>query len=188
MERVRERLKVVLPITLLLVLILLYLNPGSLAPAFPPFAAGMGVGTACLLFQIVYNRGVKLRKADITAPFVASQAVIILFRVPAEEAFYRGVFFTVLASVWGFWTALFLSAALSTMITVVSSRNPIHWLGASLMGVLCGMGYYYTASIWTPVLIHVLNDIGGDSLNERTSLFTGWRPRKGSRATPRRPG
>ena len=60
MERVRERLKIVLPITLLLVLMLLYLNTGSLAKTAiimlaVPFSA---VGAIWLLYTLGYNMSV----------------------------------------------------------------------------------------------------------------------------------
>jgi Cu(I)/Ag(I) efflux system membrane protein CusA/SilA len=60
MERVRERLKIVLPITLLLVLILLYLNTRSLAKTFiimlaVPFSA---VGAIWLVFLLGYNMSI----------------------------------------------------------------------------------------------------------------------------------
>ena len=60
MERVRERLKIVLPITLLLVLMLLYLNTGSLAKTAiimlaVPFSA---VGAIWLLYALGYNMSI----------------------------------------------------------------------------------------------------------------------------------
>jgi Cu(I)/Ag(I) efflux system membrane protein CusA/SilA len=60
MERVRERLKIVLPITVLLVLMLLYLNTGSLAKTAiimlaVPFSA---VGAIWLLYALGYNMSV----------------------------------------------------------------------------------------------------------------------------------
>ena len=60
MERVRERLKIVLPITLMLVLILLYLNTRSLAKTAiimlaVPFSA---VGAIWLLYALGYNMSI----------------------------------------------------------------------------------------------------------------------------------
>jgi Cu(I)/Ag(I) efflux system membrane protein CusA/SilA len=60
MERVRERLKIVLPITVLLVLMLLYLNTGSFAKTAiimlaVPFSA---VGAIWLLYALGYNMSV----------------------------------------------------------------------------------------------------------------------------------
>jgi membrane protease YdiL (CAAX protease family) len=151
--------------------ILLVMNKGAFLPSPGGLMVGFGVGVACLGFQLLWHRGVKLRRADITRPFVASQALILLFQVPGEEIFYRGVFFTYVATIWGPFTALVFSAALSTMITVVGTRRQINWLGASLMGLLCCLGFYWSQCIWAPVLIHVLNDIGFDTLNERRNLL-----------------
>jgi Cu(I)/Ag(I) efflux system membrane protein CusA/SilA len=60
MERVRERLKIVIPVTLLLVLTLLYLNTRSLAKTFiivlaVPFSA---VGAVWLLYALGYNMSI----------------------------------------------------------------------------------------------------------------------------------
>lgn len=153
------------------VIILIYLQPSVFRLTSIGLITGAGVGIACLAFQILWSRGIRLRRGAVTRSFVASQAVILLFQVPTEEIFYRGVFFTLLASIWGAFTALVISAALTTMLAVVSSRRQILWLGAGLMGLLCCLGYYWSQSIWAPVLIHVLNDVGFVTLNERRNIF-----------------
>ncbi|HYW82901.1 MAG TPA: CPBP family intramembrane glutamic endopeptidase, partial [Spirochaetia bacterium] len=145
--------------------------PHVLLPSPFGLVTGLGVGVACFAFQIVWNEGVRLRAAALTRSFIASQLLILFFHIPAEEMFYRGVFFTLLSAIWGPFTALVISTALSTMIAVVSSRKPIKWLGSGLVGVLCGLGYYWSQSIWAPVLIHILNDCGFDTLNEQRNLF-----------------
>jgi membrane protease YdiL (CAAX protease family) len=153
------------------VIILIFLKPSALLPGANGLLTGVGVGAACFVFQLLYSRGIRLRGRDLTGSFLASQAIILLFQVPAEEIFYRGVFFTLLAAAWGPFTGLVLSAALSTMITVVSTRKQILWLGSGLMGILCGLGYYWTQCIWAPIFIHVLNDVGFVTLNEKRDLF-----------------
>ena len=60
MQRVRERLKLVLPLTLFLVLMLLYLNTRSIAKTFiillaVPFSA---VGAIWLLYALGYNMSI----------------------------------------------------------------------------------------------------------------------------------
>jgi membrane protease YdiL (CAAX protease family) len=165
--------------------ILVFLGPEVLPPNLPGILGGAGVGLACFGFQLLWNRGARPRGASTrgsrpravpaTRSFIASQFVILLFQVPAEEVFYRGVFFTLLASLWGPLTALLISTALSTMTTVVSTRRPIIWLGSGLMGILCGLGYYWAQSIWTPILIHVLNDFGYVTLKERRDIFKKWK-------------
>jgi membrane protease YdiL (CAAX protease family) len=143
----------------------------ALLPNRSCLIAGAGVGLAFFLFQLVWNRGIIRSPFSVTRRFVASQLVILLFQVPSEELFYRGVFFTVLASIWGPFTALIISTALSTMIAVVSSRKPVLWLGAGLLGIFCCLAFYWTQSIWAPVLIHVLNDFGYVTLGEKRNLF-----------------
>ena len=154
------------------VAILVSIQPEALQPTPAGLIAGGGVGTAFLLFQLVWNREVRGTRLRITRRFVASQLVILLFQLPSEEFFYRGVFFTILASIWGPFTALVISTALSTMIAVVSSRKPVLWLGASLLGIFCCLGFYWSQSIWAPVLIHVLNDFGYVTLGEKRDIFS----------------
>lgn len=151
--------------------VLFYGSPSSLLPSPTGLITGTGIGAACLVFQLLYNRGVKIRRSDLTRRFLASQLVLLLFFVPAEELFYRGVFFSRLESIWGAATAVLLSTSLSAMITVVSSRKPLHWLGSAFMGTLCCLGFYYSRSIWAPILIHIGNDIGFRTLNDPKRLF-----------------
>ena len=151
--------------------ILFYGSPASLLPTPTGLITGAGIGAACFVFQLLYNRGVKIKRSDLTRKFLVSQLILLLFFVPAEEVFYRGVFFNRLASIWGTTTAVLLATSLSTMITVVSSRKPLYWLGSAVMGVLCCLGFYYSRSIWAPILIHIGNDIGFRTLNDPKSLF-----------------
>ena len=133
--------------------------------------AGFGVGSACLVSHIIINRGIKLRPRDLRLDFISSQLIILGIQIPAEELLYRGVFFTVLNNLWGPGTALVFSASLSTMIYVATWRKPLYWGGAALVSILCGLGYYYSGSVWSPVLIHILNDIGYVTLHEKRNLF-----------------
>jgi membrane protease YdiL (CAAX protease family) len=153
------------------VAILISLDPSVLLPSAFGLITGIGVGLACFAFQIVWNKGMRMRAASLTRSFITSQLMILFFHIPAEEFFYRGVFFTLLNAIWGLFTALMISTALSTMIAVVTSRKQIKWMGSGLVGLLCGLGYYWSQSIWAPVLIHVLNDFGFDTLNEQRNLF-----------------
>lgn len=134
--------------------------------------AGFGVGFACFLFHIVYNQGIRLTAKEITPRFLLSQVLILGVQIPAEEFLYRGVFFTVLNNLWGPGTALIFSTALSIMLWVTTSRNPLYWLGAAIVGIFCGLGYYYSGNIWSSVLIRALSDIGLVTLNEKRSYFT----------------
>ncbi len=154
------------------VAILASLQPDALRPTPAGLITGAGVGAAFLVFQLVWNRGVFRSRFIVTRRFVASQLVILLFQVPGEELFYRGVFFMVLASIWGTFTAVIIATALSTMIAVVSSRRQVVWLGAGLLGVFCCLSFYWSQSIWAPVLIHVLNDFGYVTLGEKRNLFS----------------
>jgi membrane protease YdiL (CAAX protease family) len=151
--------------------ILLYGSPSTLLPSPTGLITGAGIGAACFVFQLLYNKGVKIRRSNLTRKFFFSQLIVLLFFVPAEEFFYRGVFFGRLMSIWGAMTAVLLSTSLSTMVTVVSSRKPLHWFGSAVMGALCCLGFYYSRSIWAPILIHIGNDVGYQTLNDQRNLF-----------------
>jgi membrane protease YdiL (CAAX protease family) len=132
---------------------------------------GAGVGIACMLFHILWNRGALLKADKIGRGFLLSQVVLLFFHAPSDELFYRGVFFTVLASIWGPFTAMVISTALSTMVVVVSSRRQGLWLESAFVGALGCLGYYWSQSIWTPLLIRILNDVGFVSLTEQRNIF-----------------
>jgi membrane protease YdiL (CAAX protease family) len=151
--------------------ILAALQPAMLRPNGRGFLAGVGVGTACMLFHIFWNRGSLLKAETIRRPFILSQTMLLFFHAPAEELFYRGVFFTVLAAIWGPFTALVITTALSTMVVVVSSRRTGLWLESAFVGALGCLGYYWSQSIWTAVLIRILNDVGFVTLTEQRNIF-----------------
>ncbi len=151
--------------------ILVSLSPQALLPTPAAVLTGAAVGAACLAFQLLLNKGVRARGVRITRRLALSQLMILLFFLPAEELFYRGVIFTRLAAIWGPFTALLIATALSTMVTIVSTRKPLYWTGSALMGLLCGLGCYYTQSVWAPLLTHILNDLGFETLQEPRDLF-----------------
>ncbi|MGO9309938.1 MAG: type II CAAX prenyl endopeptidase Rce1 family protein [Spirochaetia bacterium] len=133
--------------------------------------AGAGVGVACMAFHILWNRGALLKAGAVGKRFVLSQAVLLFFHAPSEELFYRGVFFTVLAGIWGPFTAAVISTALSTMIVVVSSRRTGLWRESAFVGALSCLGYYWSQCIWAAVLIRTLNDVGFVTLTEQRNIF-----------------
>jgi membrane protease YdiL (CAAX protease family) len=151
--------------------VLAAMQPGMLLPNGPALCAGAGVGITCMLFHVFWNRGALLKMEKVDRRFILSQAVLLLFHAPSEELFYRGVFFTTLAVIWGPITAVLISTALSTMVVVVSSRRTGLWLESAFVGVLCCLGYYWSQSIWTALLIRIPNDIGFVTLTEQRNIF-----------------
>lgn len=124
-----------------------------------------------MLFHIFWNKGSLLKPRTVGKRFLGSQAVLLFFHAPSEELFYCGVFFTVLAAIWGPFTAVVISTALSTMVVVVSSRRTGLWLESAFVGALCCLGYYWSQCIWTAVLIRILNDFGFVTLTEQRNIF-----------------
>ena len=151
--------------------IILTSSPAFLAPTPKGRITGAGVGVSCMAVQLLHFRGARIAAATLTRTFILSQLLILFFFVPVEEIFYRGVFFARLTSIWGTFTAIVISTALSTMLTVVSSRKPLVWIGSAAMGILCALGFYYSQSLWAPVLIRMGNEIGYQTLNEPRDLF-----------------
>lgn len=153
------------------VTILVMQQPSALLPAGIGLLTGAGVGIACMLFHIFWNWGSLLKKEKITRRFALSQLILLLFQAPSEELFYKGVFFTVLLSIWGPLTAVVITTALSAMVVVVSSRRTGRWVESAFVGALCCLGYYWSQCIWTPVLTRILNDVGYVTLTEQRDLF-----------------
>jgi membrane protease YdiL (CAAX protease family) len=151
--------------------ILVMVQPAALRPNGLGLLTGAGVGIACMLFHIFWNWGSLLRRGKVTRRFLASQALLLLFHAPSEELFYKGVFFTVLAAIWGPFTAVVITTALSAMVVVVSSRRTGLWLESAFVGALGCLGYYWSQCIWTPVLLRSLNDVGFVTLTEQRNLF-----------------
>lgn len=153
------------------VTILAMLQRPALNPAGGAILTGAAVGIACMLFHIFWNWGSLLRRSQCTRGFLASQALLLLFHAPSEELFYKGVFFTVLVAIWGPFTAVVITTALSAMVVVVSSRRTGLWLESAFVAALGCLGYYWSQCIWTPVLIRCLNDVGFVTLTEQRNLF-----------------
>ena len=153
------------------VTILVMQQPSALRPVGMGLLTGVGVGLACMLFHIFWNRGALLKREKITKRFALSQALFLFFHAPSEELFYKGVFFTVLLTIWGPFTAVIITTALSAMVVVVSSRRTGRWVESAFVGALCCLGYYWSQCIWTPVLTRVLNDVGYVTLTEQKDLF-----------------
>jgi membrane protease YdiL (CAAX protease family) len=153
------------------VTILVMVQRPALNPTGVALLTGVGVGLACMLFHIFWNWGSLLRREKVTRRFLASQALLLLFHAPSEELFYKGVFFTVLVAIWGPFTAVVITTALSAMVVVVSSRRTGLWLESAFVGALGCLGYYWSQCIWTPVLIRSLNDVGFVTLTEQRNLF-----------------
>jgi membrane protease YdiL (CAAX protease family) len=151
--------------------ILAALYPSMLLPNVRGLLTGAGVGIACTLFHILWNRGALLKADKVDKRFVLSQVVLLFFHAPSEELFYRGVFFTVLAAIWGPFTAVVISTALSTMVAVVSSRRQGLWLESAFVSALGCLGYYWSQSIWAPLLIRIFNDVGFVTLTEQRNIF-----------------
>ena len=142
------------------ILIIYNLYPNTLKITNQTLLTGLLVGVALLTFHLMYNRGVKVKLSQITMSFILSHLILFFIIIPAEEFLYRGIFFQVLFSLWGAKTAVLLSVSLSTMIYITIWRKPLYWIGAGLVSTFSALAFYYTGSIWAPIILHILNDLG----------------------------
>ncbi len=136
------------------------LYPDSLKLDNQILLTGLLVGIALLNFHLVYNRGIKLKGHQITKSFIISHLFLFSIIIPAEEFLYRGIFFQVLFYLWGAKPAVLISVSLSTMIYITIWRKPLYWMGAGLVSTFSALAIYFTGSIWAPIILHILNDLG----------------------------
>jgi predicted Abi (CAAX) family protease len=123
-----------------------------------------------MVIPIGFGSGViKPRLAEWTA-FLYMPFTLLVFPVLLEEAFFRGILIPRNTSDGGRWR-IALTALLSATLFVV--WHPLNALtlnpGAAeffldpwfllitfLLGLACSLGYIYTRSLWTPMLMHWL--------------------------------
>ena len=90
------------------------------------------------------------------SPFEASIMFLLAgVAVPfAEELLFRGVLYPLLRQRWGIWIAVILS---SLLFGLVHGEVAVG-LTAFLLGILLAVVYEYSGSLWTSILIHVVNN------------------------------
>jgi len=77
------------------------------------------------------------------------------FIVPfSEELFFRGILYTFLRERWGIWVAVFISSFIFGLI----HGNFAVGLTGFLLGVTAALLYEYSKSLWTAVIVHVINN------------------------------
>lgn len=72
----------------------------------------------------------------------------------AEEVFFRGVLFRWLRDRWGVRAALLVS----TLIFGLVHGDPPTIAAGWALGIVLALSYEYSHSLWTPILIHALNN------------------------------
>jgi uncharacterized protein len=72
----------------------------------------------------------------------------------AEELFFRGVIYKWLRDSWGIWPGVIISSLIFGIVHVDISVV----VAAFFLGIILALVYEYTRSLWSAVLIHVINN------------------------------
>ncbi len=126
---------------------------------------------AILLFNIFY----KLLLRAITGQGIIKQKIALFFKLEqplfpllsgillvsaiaplAEELLYRGILFSALRR----HLSPQIAAATSALIFAALHFEPITIPPLAVMGFFLAISFYKTETLWTPILIHVFNNIG----------------------------
>jgi uncharacterized protein len=137
---------------------------------------GMSIGTFCLLAYLWYSlspdsvrylldRMAKLKAAtratDSVLPDLSRVLLFILMIVAAplcEELIFRGILLQRWATKWNPSIALVLTS-------LIFGALHLNVVGIGLLGLVAGVLYYQTKSLWAPIALHAINNtIGSLSL------------------------
>jgi membrane protease YdiL (CAAX protease family) len=119
------------------------------------------VGFITLVFFFLTGQPIENPQLDFLLPegLSAGNAVLMLllggFVAPlAEELFFRGVLYTFLRERWGIWLSVFLSSFLFGLI----HGDIAVGITGFLLGVVAALVFEYSKSLWTAVIVHVINN------------------------------
>ena len=171
MERAKERLKYVIPLTLLIIFVLLYFNFGSLAKCLivllsVPFSL---VGGIWLLYLLGYNLSVAVWVGIIALAGVAAETGVVMI-VYLDEVYERRTREGKMTSAQDLYEAIIEGAVMRvrpkmmTVTAIMGGLLPIMWshgAGADVMKRIAApmIGGMVTSTILTLVIIPVIYDM-----------------------------
>jgi len=171
MERAKERLKYVIPLTLLVIFILLYFNFGSLAKCLivllsVPFAL---VGGVWLLYLLGYNLSVAVWVGIIALAGVAAETGVVMI-VYLDQVYERRVREGKMSNARDLYEAIIEGAVtrvrpkMMTVMAIMAGLLPIMWshgAGADVMKRIAApmIGGMVTSTILTLVIIPVIYEM-----------------------------
>jgi membrane protease YdiL (CAAX protease family) len=88
------------------------------------------------------------------ATFAANAVVMVLVPALGEELFFRGILMKLFQRHYNHRTAIFISA----FFFALAHQQPISFLPIFFMGILFGYVSVWTKSLWTPILLHAINN------------------------------
>jgi Cu(I)/Ag(I) efflux system membrane protein CusA/SilA len=171
MERAKERLKYVIPLTLLIIFVLLYFNFGSLAKCLivllsVPFSL---VGGIWLLYLLGYNLSVAVWVGIIALAGVAAETGVVMI-VYLDEVYERRAREGKMTSARDLYDAIIEGAVMRvrpkmmTVMAIMAGLLPIMWshgAGADVMKRIAApmIGGMVTSTILTLVIIPVIYEM-----------------------------
>ncbi|WP_066504107.1 CPBP family intramembrane glutamic endopeptidase [Abyssisolibacter fermentans] len=133
---------------------------------------GTIIGLAFLLTHIILSKGVKVKREDFNMSMLKTCVLIYLLELPAEEFLYRGMVFLSLYKLTNLKLAVVLSGIIFMLLHAKTwKENKFVIFGSLILGIICCISVYVTHSIWTAVIIHILNDFGFLTLISRRNIF-----------------
>ena len=114
-----------------------------------------------LLVYFVFGIPLENPQLDFLLPEELSSTEILLmlvmvgFAAPfGEELLFRGVLYTMFKERWGIWPGVLLSS----LIFGVFHGNLAVGLTGFLLGILAAIVFEFSHSLWTAILVHVINN------------------------------
>ncbi|WP_353892799.1 CPBP family intramembrane glutamic endopeptidase [Proteinivorax hydrogeniformans] len=132
---------------------------------------GLIIGTFFMVAHILIAKGIKLKKEQVSIGLVYTQLLMFVIELPAEEFLYRGILLVSLLSLVHPIIAILLTSILFLVVHIKTWSNWFVWIGSLILGVICAISVYFTQSIWTAFIIHVLNNFGFMTLINKRNIF-----------------
>ena len=124
---------IMIPVVSLITLIVLFLSGQPMENPQLDFLLPDGLSALDAIFMLIL--------AGFVAPF-------------GEELLFRGVLYSFLRERWGIWIGVFVSSLLFGLM----HGNLAVGLTGFLLGVVAALVFEYSKSLWTAVIVHVINN------------------------------
>jgi membrane protease YdiL (CAAX protease family) len=132
---------------------------------------GLVIGIGFIVIHILIAKEIKLKKEEVNKGLIYTSLLMYVLELPAEELLYRGIIFVSLLNLFHPIVAILLTSALFLALHIKTWNNRFVWIGSLILGLICAISVYFTKSIWTSIIIHILNDFGFMTLINRRNIF-----------------
>lgn len=132
---------------------------------------GFIIGICFMIIHILMAKGIKLRKEEVNRGLIYTSLLMYAIELPAEEFLYRGIIFVSLLKLFHPIVSILLVSILFLGLHIKTWSNQFVWIGSLILGLICAVSVYFTKSIWTAIIIHILNDFGFMTLINKRNIF-----------------